>query len=117
VGRGELEQIARAWFGPMWERNEEALWKSLPPDVELRDVIANNGASLGRLAPRHAGNPRRFGATLCAADRFIGLCTAPATIVCSSKNATTETYSDNFRRQRLAKIVRSDSKGIVGGLE
>lgn len=115
MGRGELEQIARACSGPCGRRNEEALWKSLPPDVELRDVIANNGASLGRLAPHHAGNPRRFGATLCAADRFIGLCTAPATIVCSLRmrlrKPTVTTSEDNDWQKLSAQIQRALSAG------
>jgi len=39
VSRGELEQIARAWFRPRWEAREHAVWQPIPPDRSVQDAI------------------------------------------------------------------------------
>ncbi len=39
VGRGELEQIARAWFRPRWEAREHAVWQPIPPDRSVEEVV------------------------------------------------------------------------------
>jgi hypothetical protein len=50
VGRGELEQLARAWFRPRWEAREQALWKPLPAGVALTNLVESVTDDLSRLA-------------------------------------------------------------------
>ncbi|MDO3517755.1 site-specific integrase [Ralstonia pseudosolanacearum] len=50
VGRGELEQIARAWFRPRWEAREHAVWKPIPPDRSVQDAVELIEEELARVS-------------------------------------------------------------------
>lgn len=51
VGRGVLEQIARAWFAPRWRATGDSLWKPTPAGMTAEDALCNIDPELARLTP------------------------------------------------------------------